>query len=176
MGAYDIFNQPIKGRVGTRLYFEGDGVHVVMLNRVIDKCEMGKPRLFIHETTVLESTNPLYTPGTQVSYCESSKFPETMNKNIRSLVAAATGSRIEEVDGKAIESIYSEQQPLSTFQNGHAVIVRLQSVKQKKRTDGKFPYLNWRTLADTELPKYEDVARKLGLIGAPMATKKVASR
>lgn len=75
---------------GMRLPRVADGMHVLRVNRCLVPRTPGQ-LAYIVEFEVVQSSNPSHVPGSQCSVYMSSKFHESLLKQVKAFVAAASG-------------------------------------------------------------------------------------
>lgn len=141
MGIFDgIEHVAAEGMSSLRQYFE-PGHYTVAIDRVfLHEKRLGGGKLFIVETTVLESDNPHIRPGEQRNWVQSLSLPSALPR-IKTFIGLAMGLSPQEINTKVTalvcEHSVSAQNPLANKK------VKLTCISKTTRAGKQFIQHGW---------------------------------
>lgn len=129
-----------------RLYFE-EGNHTVEIDSVfLYEKRLGGGKLFIVETTVIESDNPNIKPGEQRNWVQSLALPHALPR-IKSFIGAAIGlcprRQLNEINAKVNTDFCNHAVSLENPLSGRKLA--LTCVNKTSRNGKNFTQVMWRT-------------------------------
>lgn len=160
MGNYDGIKDA-KFFEGGGSYFK-DGLYIVKIDAVKEGESRKKDAFFVVECSVIYSSNPLLAPGASVSWLVMLKQDAALS-NIKGFAAAATDITPDEVDGKGVELLVSEKNPL----RGTVLGVEASTVKTRKGDD--FTRVKWCSESRIR-EKLEAVKNEAVVVGGSLRT------